>query len=198
MTPSLFNRTNFRAGDILHTATTSILSRTIMRVLGSVGSHDALVMAGGIGVGESVPLRARITPWADYEKNMLAGKVRVSVLRCPYISGLDGAEITWIWKRDIEGTPYDFGAFPRLFLKSIFGDICEKAAGWEWANWCTEGIRHAYITGTGNMCDPWGKTNPTPRTTEKAMLDGFFMDVTDECLTAEGQKYRLDLSGVKK
>jgi hypothetical protein len=74
------------------------------------------------------------------------------------------------WLNNVKGKPYDFGAYPRLFAKAILGDLCQRAAGWEWAWYCTESCRDAWRNGAG--VDPWQKNNPTPRTTEKRIISG--------------------------
>jgi hypothetical protein len=196
MTPALFNYSALRPGDIVHSYTTGLMSRQIVRVLGSVGSHDALVMDGLAGIGESLPLRARVTPFETYEKKMRGETCRVAILRCPQLTQVESWNVSAAWENNVCGTFYDFGAFPRLWFKARFADIWDRAAGWEWAHWCTEGLQKAYRLGTQGYVDPWGKNNPTPKTTENRLRAGVLVDVSDTCLTDEGQKYRLDLSKV--
>jgi hypothetical protein len=85
-------------------------------------------------------------------------------------SSVSGMLAAYWWLQNVKGKKYDFAAYPRLFLKSIFGDICQAAAGWEWAWYCTESCRDAWRNGAG--IDPYQKNNPTPRTTEKRIESG--------------------------
>jgi hypothetical protein len=102
----------------------------------------------------------------------------VKVLRVAGANKEDHAKAAAWWMAHVQNSPYDWMAFPRLLLKAIFGDWFPKAAGKEWANWCTEGWANAWKHGAG--IDVWGKTNPTPGTTDKRLEAGRFEDVTRE------------------
>jgi hypothetical protein len=82
------------------------------------------------------------------------------------------------WANNIRGTVYDFGAFPLLLTKALLGGWIPSVAGWEWANWCTEGVMMSYLKGAG--LDPWDKRNSTPKTTENRVEQGRLKDITDQ------------------
>lgn len=186
---SLFHPAALRPGDILHSYTDGVFGRLIRKAIGSRGSHDALVVdaaSGGLCVAESLPRGGALTPLGDYEARMRAGKTTVLVLRIPGASVVDGCLAAQWMESNIMGTPYDFWAFPRLWLKAKLGDWFPSQAGKEWAWYCTESVRAAWrMAGF----DPWAKNNPTPRTTEKRLQAGALTDVSRRCLTPEGQRY---------
>lgn len=189
----LFNVANCRPADVLHVWTDSGFSREVCRALGSAGSHDAMfVSSNAVGESKAWPPFAGVNPLAAYEKKMRAGKVRVAVLRCGALDPILALEVVRTWNAHVRGTFYDFFALPRLWIKNRVADLWpDKAVGWEWAHWCTEGLRDAFRLALGGLVDPWHKENPTPRTTENRLREGEFADVSAECLTAEGLKYRL-------
>jgi hypothetical protein len=163
-----------RPGDILHVRTHTPLSWAIRRSVHSWGTHDALVVRdnGDLCIGDAAPMKCHCTPLADYQRRFEAGKVQFFVCRpiLPDTDDIHGMMASYWWLQNVKGTPYDFGAYPRLFAKAILGDICQRAAGWEWAWYCTESCRDAWRSGAG--VDPYQKNNPTPRTTEKRIESG--------------------------
>lgn len=172
-------------GLVFHTRSKGFLCRNIRRVLSfrgpaCWGCHDGMVVrdpvTGELGIGESVTPRARITPLREYNREIREGTTEVKVLRVSIANYAQQELAAVTWVRDINNTIYDFGAFPLLLLKSIFGDISNIVAGWEWANWCTEGIAYSYMR-VG--CYAWSKRNPTPKTTENRMREGVMVDITD-------------------
>lgn len=129
-----------------------------------------------------------------------SGPTSDSCILTPDFSSVDdihGMLAAYWWLQNVNGKPYDFGAYPRLFTKAILGDICQRAAGWEWAWYCTESCRDAWRNGAG--IDPYTKNNPTPRTTEKRILSGALQIVwnpmPDFSLTSG--KYTRQESGVR-
>lgn len=187
----------FRPGDILHVTSTGFFSRAIRRCINSKGSHDAMLIFSGGGwcVGESLlGAGSTLTPLAKYEEDMAVGKTLVSILRIPETSASDQFAAQGWWINHVFGKTYDRRAIGRVFIKCIFGDWCKSAAGWEWAWYCTEGIRAAWTTpAMSRDCDIWGKNNPTPGTTEKRVAEGKLLDVTSDCLTRAGARYILNI-----
>jgi hypothetical protein len=166
-----------RSGDILHVRSTGFIPRCIRRAVHSWGNHDALLVRPEMDLcaGDSVFPRACCTPLSDYDSRISTGDTFVMVLRPANATTVAGSLAAAWWIRNIQGRPYDIGAYPRLLLKSLIGDLCQWPAGWEWAWYCTEGCRDAWRNGSG--LDPWQKTNPTPRTTEKRLLAENFTTV---------------------
>ena len=93
-----------------------------------------------------------------------------------YTQEMGRAAEEW-WMDNVNGTRYDFLAYPRLMWKAYVGDWWGKAAGLEWNYWCSEGVRSAYAK-TCPAMDVWGKSNPTPKTTEKRFNEEKFLDMT--------------------
>lgn len=161
-----------QSGDIVHSTTDAWFSRAIRRALGSWGSHDAILVRPeqDLCIGESVHPKACCTPFADYDSAIASGRTQVVVFRVTHATPAQASLAAAWWLRNILEKPYDWGSFPRLLLKSAVGDLCQWPAGWEWAWYCTEGVRDAWRNGPN--FDPWNKNNPTPRTTEKRFLSG--------------------------
>jgi len=158
-----------QSGDILHVRNDHFIGRAIRRAIGSWGNHNAILVRpeAELCIGESTWPRSQCTDLATYDTRINSGDTQVLVLRPTNATAMQGSLAAAWWLRNAQGRPYDLGAYPRLLLKSIFGDICQRAAGWEWAWYCTESCRDAWRNGPG--LDPWQKTNPTPRTTEKRL-----------------------------
>lgn len=192
---AFFNFDELRPADIIHSLSRGKMSRQITRVIGSKGSHDALFLGQHAGIGESImwPPFSSATPVDSYEDRMRSGDLQVAVLRVPGMTAPQGHAVVAAWFKHVRGTFYDFAAFPRLFIKATIADVYPKAAGWEWAHWCTEGLRVSYLSGSHGFIDPWAKPNPTPRTTENRLAHGALVNVSDSCLTRQGQQYELQL-----
>lgn len=142
------------------------------------GSHDALVIkvCDEWFIGDVSPIFARLTPLQDYLDEMNKGIVEV---RCYWPTNAvreHGSNAAIYWVTQVQGTVYDFAAFPRLLAKATLGDwseskipwirkIGDTACGLEWANWCTEGNARSWSKGA--RLDILQKSNPTPFTTEK-------------------------------
>ena len=144
------------------------------------GCHDGIVLRRGpfeAQIGDSRPFRARPTPLSRYNHMIREGKLSVRIYEVVGAYGLHERRAAKWWAEEVRGTIYDFGAFPLLFTKALLGDWLPTVAGWEWANWCTEGVMFAYLKGAG--LDPWNKRNCTPFTTEKREAQGKLRDVTD-------------------
>jgi hypothetical protein len=180
-----------RSGDILHVRNDHFIGRAIRRAIGSWGNHNAIFARpdNQLCIGESTWPRSQCTDLATYDARIASGHTQAIVLRptgvYPAIGGataMQGSLAAAWWLRNAQGRPYDLGAYPRLLLKSIFGDICQRAAGWQWAWYCTESCRDAWLNGPA--IDPWQKTNPTPRTTEKRLASGAFQLIWASSATA--------------
>ena len=163
-----------QSGDILHVRNAHFIGRAIRRAIGSLGNHNAIFVRpeNTLCIGESTWPRSRCTDLSDYDARIATGATQAIVLRPTGATLAQGSLAAAWWLRNAQGRPYDLGAYPRLLLKSVLGDICQRAAGWQWAWYCTESCRDAWLNGPA--IDPWQKTNPTPRTTEKRLASGAF------------------------
>ena len=171
---------HLRPGLILNMSTRTVMGGLIRRALrfgwdgrlSDIPNHDAIVVRhyGKTYIGESKPPFAGLTPIEDYERMVESGEVYN--LRIMAVAGAHEEQellaSAW-WLSNVNRKPYDWMAFPRLLWKATMADWCPRAAGWEWAWDCTEGVRDAYKIGAG--VDPWGKNNPTPLTTFKRALE---------------------------
>lgn len=175
----LINRAELLPGMIVHVKTTAFFGHTIIKVLNSWGSHDAPVCetTEGYKIGDAEPWTAKLHSIEYYEQRMNEDGWEVQFLLPWDYTPAEGRRASDWWIRHVYGTFYDFAAFPRLLFKALFADIWTKTAGWEWANWCTEGVANAWKVGAGKYY--WKKMNPTPRTTEKRLAEGIFVDVSD-------------------
>jgi hypothetical protein len=182
--PTLLNPPDLRSavaagliwpGDILHVRSLTILGWAIRRAIGSWGNHDAILLFqdGRIVVGDATWPKCRCTPLEDYQRRFDRGTAQYFVLRptAALHKAVSGHIAAVWWQQNVRRKWYDLGAYPRLIAKAIVGDLCQWPAGWEWAWYCTEGCRGAWQAAG---LDPWAKTNPTPRTTEKRTLAGDF------------------------
>ena len=175
-----------RAGDIVHARSNTFLGACIRRAVGSWGNHDAIVCVDANGVlriGDAEPPRANLAQLHQYEEALAAGVLTgVRVYRPAAMLGdaLDGVKAARWWTVRVQGRPYDFHAIGRLLIKSIVGDRFPWPCGWNWAWYCTEGVRDAWRIGAGR--DLYLKNNPTPRTTELRVDAGWLEDVTDLAL----------------
>ena len=165
-------------GLIVHVRRDTIIGRLIRGTLDSWGNHDAITVQvnGGIAIGESVPLKAKVTPVKDYALSLARGKCQIQVFK-PLGATREQCELAAAyWMSHIRGTWYSFSAYPRLLVKSLLLDwtnskhkllkkIGRSKAGFEWSHWCTEGVARAWREGMKK--DVWRKPNPTPLTTEK-------------------------------
>jgi hypothetical protein len=180
----VFDLAKLRQGDILHVRRDGIMGALIRLAVGSWGNHDAIAvkMGGHWWVGDALHPQARLTPLADYEREIMAGVCQVVVYRPLSGTVEQGQAAAAWWKQHVIGSYYDWLAFPRLLLKSIVGDLFPWPSGWEWAWYCTEGVREAWRNATisaelPNGMDFWAKNNPTPRTTEKRAADGTLVEI---------------------
>jgi len=175
-----FNRDELRQGMVVRLKSDSMMGKMVMKMLKVCwSSHDAIVIimpSGRIYVGDAQPITAKLTPIEEYDEKVASGAWKVKFLLPEEYTHEKGMGAAEYWIKYVKGTVYDIAAFPRLALKCIFGDIWKKAAGWEWANWCTEGVAVSWLKG-GNM-NLWKKTNPTPLTTQKRQSEGVFNDLT--------------------
>lgn len=183
------NGGGIRAGDILEVRSKGRWSNAISYALGSTFSHDAIfIQHNGFYIGDSIPLRSRLTPLWTYEHRMMTGEIRVRTIRPIRATKLQGLQASDYWATHIDGTLYDFLAYPKLAIKCLgrfmtdhqishlpdwFKKWLNTAAGLEWCNWCTEGCETSWAFGP--CFDPWmNKGNSTPRTTEIRREQGMF------------------------
>jgi len=182
-----FDLDELKLGMILHVRTYAFVGRSIRKVLSCRGknpvwgNHDAMILRNNCewAVGESEPMKAKFTPLSEYESRVNAGKCELKVYDIVEATNIERQEAAEYWKATVLGTPYDFMAFPRLFLKNWVMDVFDTDVGWEWAHWCTEGVAHGWDRGAGKVV--WGKKNPTPWTTEKR-VGTTLVDVTDKVI----------------
>lgn len=162
--------------------------RLIQKCLGSWGAHDGLCVRtpAGMTIGESVPLRSRLTPLHVYEDQMASGSIEVKILRPAFYSRVEGRVASNHARLYLNDKLYNFAAYPLLAIKCLLGDAWDWSADLEWADWCTEYAMDAWLA-AGK--DYWRKPGdnskrirPTPLTTEHRLEEGVFIDVTHECL----------------
>lgn len=164
-------------GDIIHVRGTSLFARMIRRALRKAwGNHDALVCVLGdrTYIGDAAPVICRLTTVDQYNHMLETKACEIMVYRVPNVCLPDRGLVSWWWVENVQGRPYDVMAFPRLLAKCIVGDLWKKAAGWKWANWCTESVANAW---GGYATFP---QNPTPLHTERMVASGALVDVTAE------------------
>lgn len=158
----------------------------IQRTLESWAGHDALIVRqnGELGVGDTRPFRARVTPLAYYERLVWQGDAEIRVLAPADYQHYDGMCASTWWLQHEDGILYDFLSYPRLLLKAVFGDDWHWSRDMRW-DWCTEGCMDAWLDGAQK--DYWrkkgytGKVQPTPLTTQHRYEDGVFVNVTEQC-----------------
>jgi len=169
-----------RPGIIVHVRGRSVFpSRAIRRLLGIPlrrkglppcwGNHDALGVLfrdGSCGIGDMEPWRGKVNTLESYRKGMIDGKWEVRLFEVIGATQAQERRAAHWWTEQVVGRFYDFAAYPRLIGKCLLGDIFPRAAGWTWANWCTESVADAWRCGA---CCDWtgGNRNPTPLTVEK-------------------------------
>lgn len=180
-----------RPGDIFHVRSFGFWANAIREMLGSWGNHDGLLLnldhwqdktarcdPENWYVGDSRPLRAKPTPLWQYERMIKLGQCEAKIYRPKKMLNCDepGRAAQAYWMTFVNKSFYDFMAYPRLFLKCVFGDIFQAGAGWEWAHWCTEGVANSLKF--GGKVDPYRKSNPTPYTTEKRVMSEELIDIS--------------------
>lgn len=182
-----FDQTQLEEGMILHARTYGVLGKLIRKLLKSWGNHDGLFVFrhNRWWVGDAAPMVARLTPIEIYESGVDAGEYEIEIYDVVNARPADRKKAGDYWTSHVLGTFYDFLAYPRLFLKILFGDRFKRAAGWEWAHWCTEGVANSWDVGAG--CLVWQKSNPTPLTTEKR-VGSTLEAVTDIVFKTEEKK----------
>lgn len=139
-------------------------------------THTAIIVQyrGKYWVGDAQPPVCTLTPLSEYEDAIASGKRWNLQLFVPTkLDKVSQLKAATYWTQNIRNSPYDIPAFGRLALKAIFGDVCQKAAGLEWARWCTEGVQEAYLNGAG--VDVFQNRNPTPVTVIKRWKEGKLM-----------------------
>lgn len=196
-----FVQSRLQPGIILHARSYGLVSRAIragltrgirMQIPSANpvwGNHDGLLvpLSGGWYVGESVCPKARLTPISEYERRANAGECEIRLYFPGEASPILGQAAADCWLRRVYGTWYDFMAYPRLLFKNIVYDWLDTEIGWEWANWCTEGVSEAWHAPFGDY-RVLGKKQATPLTVEKRA--GYYgndkitlYDVTRHCTT---------------
>lgn len=179
---------NLKEGYILHVRHLNRgFGMLIQRTLKSWGSHDGLVVRknGVLGVGDTVPVRAKVRSFKEYVAWMNEGCVEVKVFAPLGYRQEDGLQASAWWIQNEEGNIYNFLAYPLLLIKAITGDTFQWECDLKW-NWCTEGCMDAWLS-AGR--DYWRKAGdntlvirPTPLTTEHRLKEGIFIDVTGSCV----------------
>lgn len=134
------------------------------------------------GVAESLVTGAKITPWEDYKNAIRSGKCKVRLYEVVDATSESKLQAQRNWIAKVKGTWYDFAGVFRLAMKSLLinlsdieptnfwkkwlRSIGDRAAGWKWANWCTEGVGVAYREDPPAI-DVYQTVNPTPATHEQ-------------------------------
>jgi len=194
----LFRRQRLRPGLIFSVTGANLTSMLISKVLSKgfdklgpeakkivpvCPCHDGLTVEVNdiMYIGESKPYKARLTPLDTYEADFESGAAfNPRIFEVVGATEEEERKAVDYWLNDVDGTWYDFLAFPRLFIKAVLIDKFDYPAGWEWAHWCTEGVAEAFENALGRNI--YGKTNPTPLTTIKRVLDGVLRDVTSDMM----------------
>jgi len=140
------------------------------------GNHDGITVKvnGRMFVGEATPRGNVLTSVEEYERRMELGKIDVKIYEVVGANLADEKNAAMYWILNIKGRPYNWMAYPRLLWKSMFFDLSyskvkrlkkigDKVAGWEWADWCTEGFQKAWV----RIKDVLQTGNPTPLTVEQ-------------------------------
>jgi len=192
----IFNRRQLRPGlifsvkgtNLLSILISTVLSRGFNKLLPEVTKivpvcpcHDGIVVEVDeqFYIGESRPFKARLTSLDTYEEKFESNIcLNPRIFEVKIATKIEEYTAAEYWLKHVNGTLYDFMAFPYLSIKNLLMDNSEKVAGWEWAHWCTEGVAEAYCAALGY--DIYNKTNPTPLTTIKRVLEGVFRDVSDQ------------------
>jgi hypothetical protein len=176
-----FNTSTLLPGDIIHKRSATLLGWTIRTAISSWGNHDALVLPWfyvGDARGGGPAVKTHIH---EYEREMARGECEVRVYRPLNATPALGLAAAQWWEENILGKPYDYMAYPRLIAKALTFDLLPWPVGWQWAWYCTEGCRDAW---RAVGLDPYHKNNPTPGTTEKRLVEGRLVDVTDKVMIA--------------
>ena len=204
----LFNCRAIYPADFLHVWSAGKFGEKEIAITGGVGTHDALFLnCHTVGESTMKPPWAHMTDLDHYEDLMRAGLVKVAILRIPDISMEDRYRIAEAWCRHVQGSLYDFRGIRQMWTSgskvwmkdgvlALLPDgtaIRQKALGWKFAHWCTEGLRTACIKGTDGRIDPLANENPTPRTVENRVREGKLIDVSPSCLSSAGLQYRLQI-----
>ena len=195
-----FIRENIKPGYQLLAHTDTVFGWMIRKVLGSDSTHDALICAVGrelqcaefhspvqtLMVGDAQPPVATLHPLSYYEGKINAGKWRIKVIRPVRWSDKYGDVASEEWLLRVHNSPYDYWAFWRSLVWRCMFKWWPAIQGKDWAWYCTEGVRKASMAATeiafSEVIDFWKNQMPTPRTTEKRLAEGVFVDVTSECV----------------
>jgi hypothetical protein len=145
-------------------------------------SHDGLIVrnliTGALAIGEAEMVGgAQITSAEKYAARIRSGKCSVRLFEVVGVSPLQAAQASAQWYTGEQGHAYNWLGFPRLLVKALLFDLSDsswkwlrrlgdKAAGWKWADWCTQGVADSWRADPPAL-DPWQTANPTPLTTEQ-------------------------------
>lgn len=197
MNLQFFRTDQLRPGDIVHSYTKGFYANAIRRILGSKGSHDAIIVQQGkaLMIGEALATAgATLTNLSTYEKRMAKGETAVAIYRMPHAAATDGQAAAHWFSTYILGSGYDFRAILQIFFKATFRGVSKSVAGHEFRWYCTESVRDAWtIPPMTADFDIWDKVYPTPGTTEKRVAAGALLDVSADCLTDAGLKHYLKI-----
>ena len=181
-----YDETALRPGMVLHVRSYTAFGRAIRKVLSlrqgdkAWGNHDGLLVyvSGGWYVGDCEPVFAKFTPLEDYFRREKEGKCETRFLDVVGATPETRRKAVDYWTRKVNGSLYDFRAFPRLWFKNAVADIFPAATlGWHWAHWCTEGVADSWEKGA--KMKVWNKVNPTPLTTQHR-VGSTLVDVSDD------------------
>ena len=143
------------------------------------GNHDALFIRSlttSLSLGECLMFSGGVlSPLSKYEQLMDSGDAECWVYEVIEGTEHDGIWASYNWISTVWHTGYNYSAYPRLLIKSLFSDwseskvawkrrIGDKAAGWEWDNWCSEGNGRAWRKSPPGI-NYYQTNNPTPMTT---------------------------------
>jgi len=187
---SRINIDALKVGDVFHVRTNKgFWAWMIRNTLDSWGNHDAPVLEhdGRLMVGDVVPGGAKLTEIDEYQDAIDGGLKEVKVYRIEYVTESDRLWANVWWLKNVLGSPYDYLAYPYLVFKAMFGGFIKWAAGFEWAWYCTESCSKMWLAPYSLGETPWGTRNPTPRTTEKRVVEGKLKDISRMVFTAKAK-----------
>lgn len=189
---TMLRLSEIRQGDLVRVRSVhTFYGRSIRRAVGSWANHDAMICRwnGHWYVGDAIYPRAQLTPLGELLRDVVEGRAEVRFAR-PWDATIEQGEraACW-WIKNVCGSWYDVWAILRLLPKALIGDLFPWPAGWEFAWYCTEGVRQAWVEATKGEhlprgYDYWGKANATPRTTEKRVADERLIDRTAKIVQA--------------
>lgn len=137
------------------------------------GNHDGIVIHrnGSWYIGEALAHGSVATPIEDYEQEINEGTGELMFLRPTSLSENEPAPdneklalAAYYWQANIEGTKYDYAAYPGLIVDCFFAGLWPRPGNRK-NHFCTEGIDSPYCTADMDVLQD---NTPTPMHVERA------------------------------